>query len=202
MAATRRTNPARHFMAGFKRESRHYQGSSRRPWHCFQSLPWRMFGRLWKSRDGVPKRARRWTCRKPPENIFPRCAFLFSGDAPGPIPRCNGQRLRLPGFTAFTSWILAAKRSNDWLEIVGVAGGTPNRGLREPIGPAVYVPYTLLMGDSMNLVIRTETAPLAMMRAVREQIHSIDAGQPVTNARTAEDLLRSEGWASEQFVAS
>jgi putative ABC transport system permease protein len=113
-----------------------------------------------------------------------------------------GQRLRLPGFTAFTSWILAAKRSNDWLEIVGVAGGTPNRGLREPIGPAVYVPYTLLMGDSMNLVIRTETAPLAMMRAVREQIHSIDAGQPVTNARTAEDILRSEGWASEQFVAS
>jgi len=113
-----------------------------------------------------------------------------------------GQKVRLPGFTAFTSWILAAKGSNDWLEVVGVAGGTPDRGLREPVAPAVYVPYTLLMGDSLNLVIRTETAPLAMVHAVREQVHSIDPGQPVTNVRTAEDILRSEGWAREQFVAS
>jgi predicted permease len=113
-----------------------------------------------------------------------------------------GQKVRLPGFTAFTSWILAAKGSNDWLEIVGVAGDTPNRGLREPVAPALYVPYTLLMGDSMDLVIRTESAPMTMVRAVREQVHSIDPGQPVAKTRTGEDLLRAEGWAREQFVAS
>jgi len=113
-----------------------------------------------------------------------------------------GQRIRLPNFTAFTSWMLAAKGSNDWLEIVGVVGDTPNRGLREPVAPAVYLPYTLLMGDSMELVIRTESAPLTMVRAVREQIHSIDPGQPVAKTQTAEDLLRDEGWAREQFVAS
>jgi putative ABC transport system permease protein len=113
-----------------------------------------------------------------------------------------GQRVRLPNFTAFTSWMLAAKGSNGWLEIVGVAGDTPNRGLREPVAPAMYVPYTLLMGDSMELVIRTESAPLTMVRAVREQIHSVDAGQPVSKTRTAEDLLRAEGWGREQFVAS
>jgi predicted permease len=113
-----------------------------------------------------------------------------------------GQRVRLPGFTAFTAWILASKGSNDWLEIVGVAGDTPNRGLREPVAPAMYVPYTLLMGDSMDLVIRTESAPLTMVRAVREQIHSIDPGQPVAKTRTGEDWLRAEGWAREQFVAS
>jgi len=98
--------------------------------------------------------------------------------------------------------MLAAKGSNDWLEIVGVVGDTPNRGLREPVAPAVYLPYTLLMGDSMELVIRTESAPLTMVRAVREQIHSIDPGQPVAKTQTAEDLLRDEGWAREQFVAS
>ena len=41
-----------------------------------------------------------------------------------------------------------------------------------------------------------------MVHAVREQVNSIDPGQPVTNVRTAEDILRSEGWAREQFVAS
>jgi ABC-type antimicrobial peptide transport system permease subunit len=41
-----------------------------------------------------------------------------------------------------------------------------------------------------------------MVRAVREQIHSVDAGQPVSKTQTGEDLLRVEGWAREQFVAS
>jgi ABC-type antimicrobial peptide transport system permease subunit len=54
----------------------------------------------------------------------------------------------------------------------------------------------------MDLVIRTESAPLTMVRAVREQIHSIDPGQPVAKTQTGGDWLRAEGWAREQFVAS
>ena len=104
-----------------------------------------------------------------------------------------GKRIRLPEFKAFTAWILAANGSNDWMEIIGVVGDTPNRGLREPVAPGAYVPYTLVMGDSMQLVIRTQSAPLSMVRAVRQQIHSVDAGQPVAKTQTAEDLLRTEG---------
>lgn len=113
-----------------------------------------------------------------------------------------GQRIRLPEFKAFTSWILAAKESNGWMEIIGVVGNTPNRGLREPIAPAAYLPYTLVMGDSMQIVLRTASAPMNMVRAVSQQVHSADAGQPVAKTQTAEDLLRAEGWAREQFVAS
>jgi predicted permease len=113
-----------------------------------------------------------------------------------------GQRIRFPELLAFTSWTLAATDSNGWLEIVGVAGNTPNRGLRDPAAPSAYVPYTLVMGDSMQLVIRTVTAPMGMVRAVRQQIHSVDPSQPVAKTQTAEDLLRAEGWAREQFVAS
>jgi putative ABC transport system permease protein len=113
-----------------------------------------------------------------------------------------GQRIRLPEFKAFTAWILAAKDSNGWLEIIGVVGNTPNRGLREAVAPMAYVPYTLVMGDSMQLVIRTAAAPMSMVRAVRQQIHFVDPGQPVAKAQTAEELLRAEGWAREQFVAS
>src|SRR5204863_9646281 len=58
------------------------------------------------------------------------------------------------------------------------------------------------MGDSMQLVARTASAPMAMVRAVRQQVHAVDPGQPVAKTETAEDLLRAEGWAREQFVAS
>jgi predicted permease len=113
-----------------------------------------------------------------------------------------GQKIRLPEFQAFTSWIVAAKDSNGWLEVIGVAGNTPNRGLREPVAPAAYVPYTLVMGDSMWMVVHTASAPMGMVHAVREQIHAVDPGQPVSRTDTAEDLLRAQGWAREQFVAS
>jgi predicted permease len=113
-----------------------------------------------------------------------------------------GQKIRLPEFKPFTAWILAAARSNDWLEVIGIAGNTPNQGLREPVAASAYVPFTLLMGDSMNIVARTESAPLSMVRAVREQIHAVDPGQPVSNIQTGEDVLRVEGWGREQFVAS
>jgi len=128
--------------------------------------------------------------------------FWPGGTSTTATSRALGQRIRLPEFKVFNAWIVAAKGSNDWLEIIGVAGDTPNRGLREPVAAAAYVPYTLLMGDSMDLVIRTEAAPLSLVRAVREQIHSVDAGQPVSKTQTGEDLLRVEGWAREQFVAS
>ena len=126
------------------------------PPECFSTLriPLRR-GRVWSEAEN--NRAARLAVVN--EEMARR--FWPNGDA-------IGQKFRLPEFKAFTSWILAANGSNDWLEIVGVAGDTPNRGLREPVAPAAYVPYTLLMGDSIELVIRTRSAPLGMVRAVRE----------------------------------
>lgn len=113
-----------------------------------------------------------------------------------------GGRIRLPDFTAFTSWMLAQPNSNNWLLIGGVVGNTPNEGLSKPPAPAVYVPYSLVLGDSFNLVIRTDGNPLSMTKAIRECIRSLDATQPVNEIRTAEDILSDEGWATEKFVAS
>jgi ABC-type antimicrobial peptide transport system permease subunit len=41
-----------------------------------------------------------------------------------------------------------------------------------------------------------------MVRAIREQIHSVDAGQPVSRTMTGEDMLRAHGWGREQFAAA
>jgi len=112
-----------------------------------------------------------------------------------------GRRLRLPDFTAFTSWMLAHPGSNDWLQVLGVVANTPNDGLAKPAIPAVYLPYSLVLGDSFNLAVRTADNPLSLAHAIREAVHSADAGQPVNEIRTAEEILSDEGWATERFVA-
>ena len=112
-----------------------------------------------------------------------------------------GQRIRFPQLTATASWVVAAPESNGWLEIVGVAGNTPNNGLREPVSPAAYVPYSLFMTDAGMVLVRTPHDPFTMVRAMREHVHSVDTQQIATAALSVEDALREFGWARERFMA-
>jgi ABC-type antimicrobial peptide transport system permease subunit len=94
---------------------------------------------------------------------------------------------------------LAAPGSDGWFEIVGVVGDTPNVGLHEPPAPSIYVPYTLMLSDSLNVILRTSRDPRAMSRSIREAARTVDPNQPVS-VYTAEGALASAGWARERFV--
>lgn len=94
---------------------------------------------------------------------------------------------------------LAAPGSDGWFEIVGVVGDTPNVGLHEPPAPSIYVPYTLMLSDSLNVILRTSRDPLAMTRSIREAVHTVDPNQTVS-VYTAERALANAGWARERFV--
>ena len=96
---------------------------------------------------------------------------------------------------------LAAPGSDGWFEIIGVVGDTPNVGLHEPPAPSIYVPYTLMLSDSLNVILRTSRDPLSMTRSIREAVRTVDPNQPVNVVRTAEDELANAGWARERFVA-
>jgi hypothetical protein len=78
-------------------------------------------------------------------------------------------------------------------------GDTPNVGLHEPPAPSIYVPYTLMLSDSLNVILRTIPDPLAMTRSIREAVRTVDPNQPVSVYR-AEGALASAGWARERFV--
>jgi hypothetical protein len=118
---------------------------------------------------------------------------------PGESP--IGRRVRMPDFvTSPNAFWLAAPGSDGWFEIIGVAGDTPNVGLHDPPAPAIYVPYTLMVGDSVNVIVRTRHDPSSMTRSIREAVRTVDPHQPVNVVRTAEDVLADEGWARERFV--
>ena len=113
-----------------------------------------------------------------------------------------GRRVRMPEYIKSTTYFrLAAPGSDGWFEIIGVVGDTPNVGLHEPPAPSIYVPYTLMLSDSLNVILRTSHDPLSMTRSIREAVRTVDPNQPVNLVRTAEDALASAGWARERFVA-
>ncbi len=112
-----------------------------------------------------------------------------------------GRRLRLPEYIKSPTYFrLAAPGSDGWFEIIGVVGDTPNVGLHEPPAPSIYVPYTLMLTDTVNVILRTSHDPLSMTRSIREAVRTVDPYQPVDVVRTAEDALASAGWARERFV--
>src|SRR5882762_3605751 len=113
-----------------------------------------------------------------------------------------GQMIHLDELKLRTTWMLAAPGNEGWVRVVGVAADTPNNGLREPVSPAVYVPYTLVTDDAFDLIVRTQGNPLGFVRPIREQIHRLDGDQMVNQATTADERLDSEGWARERFVAA
>jgi predicted permease len=111
-----------------------------------------------------------------------------------------GRRLRMPDYVKPPNpFRLAAPGSDGWFEIVGVVGDTPNVGLHEPPAPSIYVPYTLMLSDSLNVILRTSHDPLAMSRSIREAVRAVDPNQPVS-VYTAEGALANAGWARERFV--
>jgi predicted permease len=111
-----------------------------------------------------------------------------------------GRRLRMPDYVKPPNpFRLAAPGSDGWFEIVGVVGDTPNAGLHEPPRPSIYVPYTLMLSDSLNVILRTSRDPLAMTRSIREAVRTVDPNQPVS-VYTAEGALARAGWARERFV--
>jgi putative ABC transport system permease protein len=129
------------------------------------------------------------------------------------------QVIRLPELKASTTWTLASPGNDGRVRIVGVVADTPSAGLKEPSAPTVYVPYSLVVGDSLRVITRTtgapaqatvpvasSMAPSIVSRAIAEQLRSIiqtvDPDQPVGPARTAVDLLEAQGWARERLTAS
>src|SRR5436189_3107646 len=118
-----------------------------------------------------------------------------------PDESATGRRVRMPEYIKSPRYFrLPAPGSDGWFEIIGVVGDTPNVGLHEPPAPSIYVPYTLMLSDSLYVILRTSHDPRLMTQSIREAVRTVDPNQPVNAVRTAEDVLASAGWARERFV--
>ena len=84
-------------------------------------------------------------------------------------------------------------------EIVGVVGAVKHTpGVAEDTKGQVYIPYTQMVFPGAEFTVRTVSDPTAIASAVRAQVRSVDAEQPIYEVRTMEDI-RSEAMAQPRF---
>src|SRR3984957_4949369 len=69
--------------------------------------------------------------------------------------------------------------------IVGITDDALNDNLRNPIPAAIYVPFTFLLPDGAQILVRANVPPLMLLGAVRSQVAEVDADQRVSG-ETAE----------------
>ena len=95
-----------------------------------------------------------------------------------------------------------AAGGDGWLQIIGVVADARNDGLRNPIKPAFYVPYTLKMRMFTQILVRTRVPPLSILRDVRAELVRVDREQQVMRVRDLHGWITNlPRYAQQQLVA-
>ena len=101
-----------------------------------------------------------------------------------------GQHVLVPGLKFKNPDIFAPPIGDQSFEVVGVVETARNVGLRRSNPkPAIYVPYTMAMVPGCTYLVQTSSDPHQLVKAIREQIRTVDADQPVTQIRTLDEIL-------------
>ena len=115
-----------------------------------------------------------------------------------------GKQVRLPDLKAELPFSPAVPDSNSWLQIIGVVADARNDGLRKPIKPSIYVPFTLRMQVWTQILVRTRAAPLSVLNRVRSEVKAVDPDQQVFGqTRDLEQWIqREDEYAYGRLVAA
>ena len=90
-----------------------------------------------------------------------------------------GRSFRVPDMKEAPPYRMSAAGSDSWLQVVGIIVDKRDDGLREPILPEAFVPYTLSMGMWTQILVRSDASPLRLLHAVGLQVNSIDPDQQI-----------------------
>lgn len=93
----------------------------------------------------------------------------------------------------------ADKVSNPTFEIIGVAADVKNKGLQDPPGPELWVPYTVTGSAFRGILVRTTQEPLTLMNAARHEIWATDSNVALTLTGTLEGYISQWSYAGPRF---
>ena len=92
---------------------------------------------------------------------------------------------------------------NTGLQIVGVVTDSRNNGLRDPVAPAIYVPYSLSMPAGTQILVRSPSQPLRLLNAIRIALARVNPNQQAVHVVSDLDKWISDQpeWQQEHLVA-
>ena len=114
-----------------------------------------------------------------------------------------GHQVRIPAMKDEPPYSPAATGADGWLQIIGVVADVRDDGLRNPIKPAIYVPYTLQMRMFTQILVRTRVAPLSILHDIRARLVTLDRDQQVMQVRDLEAWITDlQEYSQQRFVAT
>ena len=114
-----------------------------------------------------------------------------------------GRSLRVPDMKDQPPFRLSAPDADSWLQVVGIIADKRDDGLRNPILPEAFVPYTLSMGMWTQILVRSNESPLRLLHSVGKQVNSVDADQQINGQVQDLDhwITGQQEYEQEQLVA-
>jgi putative ABC transport system permease protein len=114
-----------------------------------------------------------------------------------------GQQVRFPNLKDQPPYNPGVPDPGAWLQIIGVVADACDDGLRNPIKPAIFVPFTLRMNMFTQILVRTQVPPLSILHDIRAQLVQIDREQQVMQVRDLQTWIENQQEYGEQrFVAT
>ena len=96
---------------------------------------------------------------------------------------------------------ISADSGKTWLTIVGVVGDVRQYGLDTEPADELYTPFAQVPIRESNFLVRTAGDPMAMARRIEDEVHAIDAGQPLARIEALEEI-RARSLASPRVTTS
>jgi predicted permease len=113
-----------------------------------------------------------------------------------------GHSVKMPGLEGNPATVLSPPHiGSSWLQIVGIVDDARNDGLRTVARPAVFVPYTFSMGESTEILVRSEVPPMTLLHTVRERLREINPDQPTFAGDLETRLTYEPEWQQEHIAA-
>jgi predicted permease len=113
-----------------------------------------------------------------------------------------GQSVRSPMLKIDRPNLLSAQSPDDWLEVIGVVGDAKNDGLEHPVKPAIFLPYSFVLGPGQTFLVRASGDSETTIRSVKERLREINSEFVVDRDHTLSWWLATDGWGKERFIAT
>jgi ABC-type antimicrobial peptide transport system permease subunit len=104
-----------------------------------------------------------------------------------------GHSIRVPEIKNVEPFNLAPEGASGYLEIIGISADKRDDGLRKPILPEAFLPYTLSLRLYTQILVRSNVPPLSLLHTIAAQVNSADPDQQING-----QVLDLEHWISRQ----
>jgi len=114
-----------------------------------------------------------------------------------------GRQVRIPSLKDQPPYQRAVPGSDGWLQIIGIVADARDDGLRNPVKPGLYIPFTTQMWMFTQILVRTRVPPLSLLRDIRAQIVQIDPEQQTMRVRDLDQWITTQQeYAQQRLVAT